>query len=141
MLFFRWSWEEYSLNVLNAMGQTLTPMNYIGRIWEWERIKTVFSQKLQVLPSSMVKYNSEFVQMMKNCVFWPKRTQWVRNCVIRAARTINTKKLALNLWKYSIPWWKKVTWKNSNNLSILVLILLFFRTCGLKISKKLAIFG
>ena len=38
-------------------------------------LKTVFSQKLQVLPSSMVKLNSEFVQMMKNCVFWHKRTQ------------------------------------------------------------------
>ena len=50
MLFFRWSWEEYSLNVLNAMGQTLTPINCIRRIWEWERTKTVFSQKLQILP-------------------------------------------------------------------------------------------
>ena len=140
MLFFRWSWEEYSLNVLNAMGQTLTPMNYIWRIWEWERTKTVFSQKLQVLPSSMVKLNSEFVQMMKNCVFWPKRTQWVKNCVIRAARTINTKKLALNLLvQHSLV--KKVTWKNSNNLPILVLILPFFSTCEFKISTKLAIFG
>lgn len=37
--------------------------------------KTVFSQKLQVLPSSMVKLNLELVQMMKKCVFWHKRTQ------------------------------------------------------------------
>ena len=97
-IMFLWSWEEYCLNVLNAMGQTLTPMTYIWRIWEWERTKTVLKNY-----KFMVKLNSEFVQMMKNCVFWRKRTQWVRNCVIRAARTINTKKLALNLWKYSIP--------------------------------------
>ena len=135
-IMFLWSWEEYCLNVLNAMGQTLTPMTYIWRIWEWERTKTVLKNY-----KFMLKLNSEFVQMMKNCVFWRKRTQWVRNCVIRAARTINTKKLALNLWKYSIPKWKKVTWKNSNNLPILVLILLFFSTCEFKISTKLAIFG
>ena len=136
ILFHRWSWEEYSLNVLNAMGQTLTPMNYIWRIWEWERTKTVLKNY-----KFMLKLNSEFVQMMKNCVFWHKRTQWVRNCVIRAARINHAKKLDLNLWKYSIPKWKKVTWKNSNNLPILVLILLFFSTCEFKISTKLAIFG